>query len=767
MKKLLLLITTILFTAISVNASDIDTSIIDKLDESKIEELNVDFKLKTFESCDNLESVMGKYIKDYYKNNKSRYNQPIIYKNFGLEPEIMAMDESDGVTVDSVIETKSVSKQNNSVGGADDFSKTNSQVDGVDESDIIKTDGKYVYYYNDTKKYIYIIDTINNKVLKKIALPKIFNSPVLYIGDNKLVILANGYSNVTYSRNYYINRNSKTYTIVYDITDKSSPILEKLYVNDGRLTKSRKIGKYVYVVSNNSFNIPYHNFKSVDDIVIDNNIIPKKLELSRVSDKNKQNLNIKGKNLPFNIKAGNIAKCSDIEYSLPDEETLKKFSFNPSYNIISIINVEDSSEEVKTKVIAGSNSEIYMSLENLYLTDSIYQSQNYKCPVNARCIMPYYYGGTNNTLVHKMNIVKKTLKYQDSTILPGAPLNQYSMDEKDDHFRIITSTNNWGNNNEKHTDLYILDKNLKLVSSLKNMGKNENFKSSRFIGDKLFLVTFKQVDPLYAIDLADQKNPTILGELKIPGYSEYLHPYDENHLIGLGRDTYDVNGRTRNGGLKIDLYEINYDKKCGDSDLTPDEVEKCNSGDYKGIIVKQKFTKTLGDAGSYSEATRNPRMFMWNANKNLLFLPTTLYTKFNKTDYRNKDFFQGLVTLNIDKNTGITEKYRLTHIDYSKIEEERIKECSKYTVKKVEEQECKKLIDGSTYCPPVRQTYIPPYCYADSTVGEYIANRNYNYRTSFVKRALWIGDNVYSISDEKLVKSDILTGTEKKSVEMK
>jgi uncharacterized secreted protein with C-terminal beta-propeller domain len=71
---------------------------------------------------------------------------------------------------------------------------------------------------------------------------------------------------------------------------------------------------------------------------------------------------------------------------------LKKFDFNPSYNIISIINVEDSSEEVKTKVIAGSNSEIYMSLKNLYLTDSIYQSQNYKCPADAMCIMPYYYG---------------------------------------------------------------------------------------------------------------------------------------------------------------------------------------------------------------------------------------------------------------------------------------------------------------------------------------------------------------------------------------
>jgi len=662
-----------------------------------------------------------------------------------------------------------ISKTSNSIAWNDDFSKTNSQVDWVDESDIIKTDWKYVYYYNSSQRLIYIIDTTENKVLKKIALPKSFNQPVLYIWDNKLVILANWYSNTNYAnRGYYINRNSKTYTIVYDTTDKANPKLTKLYVNDGNLRKSRKIGKYVYVISNNSFNIPYYNFKSVDDIDINiNNIIPKKLELSRVSNKNEQNLKIKGKSLPFNIKAGNVAKCSEIEYSLPDAETLKKFDFNPSYNIISIINIEDSTEEVKTKVIAWSNSEIYMSLKNLYLTDNIYQSQNYKCPADAYCIMPYYYGGTNNTLVHKMNIKSNNLSYQDSTILPWRPLNQYSMDEKDDNFRIITTTNNWNWGREQHTDLYILDKDLKLLSSLKNMWENENFKSSRFMWDKLFLVTFEQVDPLYAIDLADVKNPKILWELKIPGYSSYLHPYDENHLIGLGKDTYDVNWRIRIWWLKVDLYEINYDKKCGDSNLSSDEKEKCKSWDYKWIIVKQKFTKTLGDEWSNSEAEYNPRMFMWNADKKLLFLPATLYTKFNKTDYRNKDFFQGLVTLNIDKNSGISEKYRLTHIDYDTIEEKRLEECKKYSAPEQKEQECKKLIDGSTYCPPVRQRYVPPYCYADSTVWEYIASRNWNFRKSFVKRGLWIGDNVYSISDEKLVKSDILTGVEKNSVEMK
>jgi hypothetical protein len=107
--------------------------------------------------------------------------------------------------------------------------------------------------------------------------------------------------------------------------------------------------------------------------------------------------------LPYNITAGDVAKCSDIEYVLPDAETLKQFDFNPSYNIISIINTEDTSKEVKTKVIAGSNSEIYMSLENLYMTSNMYQSYNFSCPINARCFAPWYPRGTN-TLVHKVNI---------------------------------------------------------------------------------------------------------------------------------------------------------------------------------------------------------------------------------------------------------------------------------------------------------------------------------------------------------------------------
>lgn len=121
------------------------------------------------------------------------------------------------------------------------------------------------------------------------------------------------------------------------------------------------------------------------------------------------------------------------------------------------------------------------------------------------------------------------MSYQDTALIPGSPLTQYSMDEYQGNFRIITSQ--WSP--KRSTSLFVLDAGLKKLSSLENLAPDETFQSSRFIGDKLFLVTFEQIDPLFAIDLKDVKAPKVLGELKIPGFSTYLHPYDANHLIGL------------------------------------------------------------------------------------------------------------------------------------------------------------------------------------------------------------------------------------------
>jgi hypothetical protein len=398
-----------------------------------------------------------------------------------------------------------------------------------------------------------------------------------------------------------------------------------------------------------------------------------------------------------------------------------------------------------------------MSLDNLYLTSYIYKNYNYSCPVNARCFMPWY-PRWQNTLVHKVNVDWNTLKYQDSTIIPWSPLTQYSMDEYENNFRILTSTNNWTwNNQERHTDLYILDEDLELKWSLTNLWSGEDFKSSRYIGDKLFLVTFKQVDPLFAIDLSDVSKPKILWELKIPGYSTYLHPYDDNHLIGLGYDTKENQWwGTINNWIKVDLYEINYDKKCWDSDLSADEISKCDSWDYKWIIVKQLHSLTLWEYGSYSEALNNPRMFMWKPANNKLFLPVTLYKNDVYDQYKHLDFFQWLVTVSIDKVDWIEEEFRLTHLDTKNAEIERTEECSKYSSKLIEER-CEKLIWWWEYCYEPKDSYVPTYCYADSPIWEYISNMSWNYSNSFIKRALWIWNNTYALSNDEVSSTNFNT----------
>ncbi len=803
MKKIFLFIFLYVFSVTISFAAIEDDSIIKELETDNFKELNIDFNLKSFESCENLETVMEKYIKNYWENNKSRYRGwPIMYKTFWWEVDMIMEDSIESES--SAPLTKSVS---NEVWWwvSDDFSETNVQVKWVDESDIVKTDWKYIYYFNDSDKYVYIVKVWTLEIIKKIQIPKNFNSPVLYISDNRLTIISSGYSNTDYSkRGYWINRNSKTYTIIFDTTDINNPILAKLYIADWNLRKSRMIGDYLYIISNNNFSIPYYNFNALEDIKVDSNsLIPKTIELSKTTDENKQNLELKWKKLPYNLKAWNVASCNEIEYVLPDEDTLSEYDFSPSYNIISVINVSDYDEDIEKKVVAWNNAEIYMSLDNLYLTSNIYTSYNYKCPVWARCIMPWYPRG-QNTLVHQINVDWNDLKYSASTIVPWRPLTQYSMDQYQDKFRIITQTNH----PELATNLYILNSDdLKLDWSLTSIEPGEQFKSSRFIWDKLFLVTFERIDPLFVIDLKDFKNPKIIWELKIPWYSTYLHPYDENHLIWLGYNTKENQWWwTVNNWIKLDLYEINYDKKtwvssdCNNYSFIGWENEEfecpnyCNikiekddcikTGFCEGwstsyncsakednakkdyIEVKQKYTKTFWENWSYSEALNNPRMFMWKASDNKLFLPVQLYKNAEDDQYRRTDFFQWLITLTIDKDTWIEEDFRLSHIDDSKIEEQRQEECSKYT-KDTTEKKCVELIWGWEYCESVKYKYVPKYCYADSPVWEYLASRSRQYRNSFIKRALWIWDNTYAISNDQISSSDIDSWDRVNSVELK
>lgn len=754
MKKSFLLFCLSLITFSNAYASLEDNSIQLELDSQKVKTLSTDLNLKSFESCQNMEDVMWNYIKEYWKNNKQNYRYPLMV---------------DDVMYSNMEKSEEVTSSDIPMGDSNDFSQTNNQVSWVDESDIIKTDWKYIYYFNDSDNYIYIVSANDKKVLKKISIPSNLYNPVMYLWWDKLTIVSSWYYDYDYSSKwYYINRNDKTYVIVFNVSNIESPKLEKMYITDWSLSQSRKIWDYVYVISNNYFSIPYYNFKTEEDIDFSiSNIMPQKIDISKTNVKEKQNLKIKWSVSPYNISSWNVADCSKINYVLPDEETIKQYDFNPSYNVISIIDTKNTSKKVESSVIVWSNSQIYMSLDNLYMTSYMYQSYDFACPMNAKCFAPWFSRGSN-TLLHKLNVSWMKVTYDNSTIIPWTPLTQWSMDEYKNDFRILTQTNSWeSGENESHTDLYILDKNLSLKWSLKNLWAWEQFKWSRYIGDKLFLVTFEQTDPLFVIDVADSTSPKILWELKIPWYSTYLHPYDANHLIGIGYDTKENEwGWIVNSGLKIDLYEINYDKKCGDSNLTSDEKTKCDNWDYKWIIVKQKFTKTLGANWSYSEALDNPRMFMWKASDKKLFLPATLYYNNNVDLYRYTDYFNWVVTLTIDKDFWIKEDYRVTHIDTTWLEDERKKECSVYT-KQTTQNSCVKLLNWEEYCENKVYNYVPTYCYADSKIWEYLASVSWNYYNNFIKRAIWIWDNSYNISNNFISSNNITTWKEVFKLQLK
>jgi uncharacterized secreted protein with C-terminal beta-propeller domain len=236
------------------------------------------------------------------------------------------------------------------------------------------------------------------------------------------------------------------------------------------------------------------------------------------------------------------------------------------------------------------------------------------------------------------------LEYAATGEVTGHVLNQFSMDENGDYFRIATTKSRvWSRYEEERIDpysnLFVLDMDLKQIGELKNLAPGERIYSVRFMQGRAYLVTFLQTDPLFVIDLEDPKNPKVLGELKIPGFSNYLHPFDEDHLIGLGKDT-DLTewGGVRTKGVKLSLFNV--------ADVAnPKEVD----------------TYILGDAGSDSIATRDHKAFLFSREKELLSIPVSIRESKGGGSYGKLNFV-GAAVFDVTKD-GFELKGRIDHSD--------------------------------------------------------------------------------------------------------
>lgn len=456
------------------------------------------------------------------------------------------------------------------------FSKTNVQVSNVDEADVVKTDGQYIYYISDKK--IYIIQANNLEILSKIEIEEEnenFYPEELYIKENRLIILGNSneYIEEKKRRNneeiigdsYSIYSNNMAKALIYDVSNKKNIKQIRTVGLDGNYIQSRMIEDNIYFISRKSLR---YNIKMEDDDI-----------LPMVKD---TNINQEKRIIP----------CTDIAY----------FEGTESYNymIVAGFNIYNNNE-VNTETFFGASDIIYASEENLYITQPIYKNG--------------FFSDKLENIIYKFNMKDSQIHLKCKGKVEGDLNNQFSMDEYDENLRIATTSSKNGSTTNQ---LYILDEDLKEIGKISNLAKGEKIYSVRFMGKVGYIVTFKQIDPLFVIDLSNPKNPVVKGELKIPGYSSYLHPYNETHIIGIGYNTKSNGyGGITKANMKMSMFDV--------SDLEN---------------PKEMFNINIGGDYAYSEVINNHKALFYNKDRDLIGFPVT-YREYNRSiDKNGFDIFE-------------------------------------------------------------------------------------------------------------------------------
>ena len=490
-----------------------------------------------------------------------------------------------------------------------DYSKTNIQVENVDEADIVKTNGKYIFYVVSNK--IIIVDIQNKTIMEKVAEIDYknysFRISEIYINDNYLIALGNEQtysyqngskvketSNAIYKKGIY---KQKAVAMIYDITNIRQPKELRKVGIEGNYVTSRMIGNNIYFVANKSIyntDILRNEIKDLDEDIY------KPSYIDTISGTEEKYINF------------------DRVYYFNDIETLNYLSLG-AFKI-------DGREDVSVETFLGAGEDVYCSTENMYVVKS----------KNVYDIDTHMNLGKDSKIL-KFELNDGKIAFKAEADIAGGINNQFSMDENNGYFRIATTIGKTYNMDENTSNtLYILDKDLKEVGRLDGIAKTEKIYSVRYVGNKAYVVTFKEIDPLFVIDLSDVRNPRIIGELKIPGYSTYLHPYDETHLIGFGYDTklnYSGTG-VQNDGLKMAMFDV--------SDLNN---------------PKELFNVKIGESGTNSLLATNHKALLFSKEKNLIAFPVNAYTN-GKSDNKAQVY-------DIDLNKGFTLRGEIRHTDSS------------------------------------------------------------------------------------------------------
>ncbi|NLT58970.1 MAG: hypothetical protein GXX99_08420 [Clostridiales bacterium] len=419
-----------------------------------------------------------------------------------------------------------------------DYATTNIQTAGVDEGDIIKTDGKRIYLCSGRQLKVISAEGGQMAVLAERHLGDDAYAEEMYVDGNLIVVTGSR----SLSSSSWGGR-SLTFVRVYELTEAGQLELGRVYEIEGRAVTTRRMGDYVYLLTS------HYGYGRTD---------PR----------------------PYYGEGGGMQPMPLDCILLPTQPLAQGMS------TLSAINIRDRSQPVSSETVVG-GGQTYMSTNAFYLANTTY-------------------GSSYETSISRFSVKDGRVGYIGSGNVYGNINDQFSLDEYKGYLRVATSAG-WPSVNH----LFVLDENMEVCGKVLGYAPDERIYSARFMGDRGYVVTFRETDPLFVFDLSDPRDPKITGELKVPGFSNYLHPVSEHVLLGVGYDVGDLIYRApdgsetvvgqRQGGIKLSLFDV--------SDMgKPREIS----------------TLVLG-SGGHSELMYNHKAAMFKADEGLLAFPTSLY----------------------------------------------------------------------------------------------------------------------------------------------
>jgi inhibitor of cysteine peptidase len=588
--------------------------------------------------------------------------------------------------------------------GAADYSQTNVQVKGVDEPDIVKNDGKYIYvvkneYNYDSVRYNPFGSYSNGKVKMIEAYPADQMKQVgeisiegtisdIFLYNGKLVVFGSIYVPYYYPQPLaasvrclgcimpqYYSQNF-AFMRVYDISVKSAPSLVKRIEVKGSYNDARMIGGKVYTVFSDyasyDYPVPQYRVDGTDRQVMPSDIsyfdypdsgynynIFTSIDLDNLSKQESRKIVLMGQSQNLFVSQDNMyVSFTTYDYYDPQwkvyNEVFSQYFDEATRNKMGEIDAMNLSSWRKERMKA--DEALYFIQNKIYnpldlSVDSSLREELSKKLQEKQTQVTEQPRSEERTSVHKFAL-DGDFTYKGEASVMGHVLNQFSMDEYNGNFRIATTSGQtWSSINPSSNNVYVIDSGMNVVGKLEGLAQGESIYSARFMGNRAYLVTFKKIDPLFAIDLSTPTEPKVLGKLKIPGYSDYLHPYDETHLIGLGKDALAAEGEQNDfawyQGAKLSLFDVS-------------DVEH----------PKEVASYEIGDRGTSSYALDDHKAFLFSKEKNLLAIPVLL-AKIDKQKYPNGvqpqtygDYvFQGAYVFSITPEDGFKLRGTVSHAD--------------------------------------------------------------------------------------------------------